>query len=144
MSPPYSLLNATCAARACAACGDEAVAEQLMANHGYVDQEKNSVLIAAASNGHDRLVEKLLLLRDVDVNQRNSLGCTPLFMAALKGHDKVVELLMRIEGIDPNRAMRNGFTPLNVACFNGHYTVVELLVGREDVQVSLNSCRVVF
>ena len=88
-------LNATCAGRACAACGDEAVAEQLqrLANQGY------PVLTVAASSGHHRAVERLLLLSDVDMNRRNRLGCTPLFMAALKGHDRVVELLLGREDV---------------------------------------------
>ena len=88
-------LKATCAGRACAACGDEAVAEQLqrLANQGY------PVLTVAASNGHDILVERLLLLQDVDLNQRNRLGCTPLFMAAVMGHDRVVELLLGREDV---------------------------------------------
>ena len=57
------------------------------------------LMAAAASNGHDRLVESLLLSRDVDVNQSDRRGRTPLFMAASKGHERVVELLLGREDV---------------------------------------------
>ncbi len=45
---------------------------------------------------------KVLIILDADVNAKNQLGWTPLFVAAHTSHEKVVQLLI-IKGakIDP-------------------------------------------
>ena len=63
------------------------------------DSETSGMLIFAASHGRDDLVARLLVYQDVDVNERNRRGRTPLFAAASKGHARVVELLLEREDV---------------------------------------------
>lgn len=81
----------------------------------------------AAYFGITQLVERLLLRRRERLNQKNSLGRTPLWYAAEQGHSSVVSLLIGWKGIDVNMGnMRD--TPLVVAVERGHEAVVKLLL----------------
>ena len=53
-----------------------------------------TVLMLAAGNGHERVVE-LLLRRGAKVNQQSSDGLTALTLAATQGHERVVDMLLR-------------------------------------------------
>ena len=66
------------------------------------------MLIFAASRGRDDLVARLLAYQDVDVNERNRRGRTPLFAAASKGHARVVELLLEREDVQVLKQLNRG------------------------------------
>ena len=75
-------------------------------------------LLAAAFNGHDAVVARLLAVAGVDVNQARTdgvttSGATPLCIAAQEGHDAVVARLLAVAGVDVNMAFRCT-TPLQV------------------------------
>ena len=65
-----------------------------------------------------------------DVNQRDSVGLTPLIWAARYGCEQVVELLLQQKGTQPDmRDVLYGRTALSWAAGSGHEGVVRLLLG---------------
>jgi len=66
----------------------------------YVDDRDVSFLVACA-NGHTDVVATLLRERtDIDINQRNITGMTPLMLAVTGNHCEIVEILLDVQGID--------------------------------------------
>jgi ankyrin repeat protein len=56
------------------------------------DERGNTPLIEAARDGHDDVVQALLVAR-ADPNAKNDEGQTALSLAARGGHDEVIRLL---------------------------------------------------
>ena len=76
----------------------------------------------------------LIKMRRWDMNQRDSLGVTPLTWAAKYGHEEVVGLLLREKYIQPDQKdANNGRTALSWAAGNGHEGVVKLFLGQQFV-----------
>ena len=69
----------------------------------------------AAGKGHTNIVRLLLQRSDIDVNQANKFGFSPLYMAANDGYVESVELLVCHMDINLTKACKNGFTPLGLA-----------------------------
>ena len=63
---------------------------------------------------------------EVDVNQTNTDGETPLHVAAHEGQLDLAQLLIE-KGAEVNERMNNGRTPLHIAAQQGHTTVTLLL-----------------
>ena len=64
---------------------------------------------------------RLLLSRDdVNPNQPDNSGGTPLLDASYNGHDGMVRLLLARDDIDPDEPDYHGETPLLRASCNGH------------------------
>ncbi|ESZ89706.1 ankyrin repeat protein [Sclerotinia borealis F-4128] len=53
-----------------------------------------STLHIAAQNGHDRIVRRLIQCNNVDCNEKDSEGRTPLMVAMIEGHEDVVNSLL--------------------------------------------------
>ena len=54
----------------------------------------------ASSNGHEEFVRHLLKHERLDVNVRNSAGCTSLIIASEEGHLKVIRELLKHKAVD--------------------------------------------
>jgi len=91
-----------------------------------------SSLNCASLFGIIELVVDLVKMEDYDINQADSLGCTPLAWAAWNGHEAVAELLLARDGVDPNKRCIGDRTPVLCAAWKGHEGVVRLLLGRDD------------
>ena len=87
-----------------------------------------TLLMGAAFNGHERVVE-LLLQHGAEINLQRSDGWTALVIAASNGHERLVELLMQ-HGAEVNLQDSDGATALMNAANEGHERVVELLLWR--------------
>ena len=88
----------------------------------------DSSIHAAALEGNIEAV-KQHLASGADVNTKDSIGTTPLFLAVIKGQKETVELLIA-EGADVNAKHMGGWTPLHRASGNGHKEIVELLIDK--------------
>ncbi|KAM9305854.1 ankyrin repeat and SAM domain-containing protein 3 [Gastrophryne carolinensis] len=84
-------------------------------------------LHTAASIGQYEVVQRCVQRRDVDLNQKNLGGWTPLMYASYIGHDAVVSLLLEA-GVDVNCRTPNGLTPLMLAASCGNESVAYFLI----------------
>ena len=91
-------------------------------------------LLAAAINGHDTLVDKLLQ-RGALVDLQNDIGATALHVAAIHGHDHVVDRLLR-GGANVNHENEDGGTALMGAAYHGRASVVRRLL-RADADAGM-------
>ncbi|KZL66376.1 ankyrin repeat domain-containing protein [Colletotrichum tofieldiae] len=73
------------------------------------------------------LREALLNITDVDVNQKNELGHTPVYLAAALGEPETVSTLVDC-GANVNVNCGKYGSPLHAACFMGHLDVVDKLL----------------
>jgi ankyrin repeat protein len=86
-----------------------------------------TVLMMAASNGANRVVQRLLEL-GVEINARDSrFGSTALTWAVGRNHVQTVETLLRA-GADPNIGDNAGRTPLMLSATRGNVDIVNLLL----------------
>ena len=63
----------------------------------------------AAYNSHHAVVEILLNTLGVNLNQRDSSGCAPLFSAVFSGSEAAVSQFLAHPGVDINAAMSTGY-----------------------------------
>jgi hypothetical protein len=90
------------------------------------DRSGNTLLMIAAGNGNDALVEFLLSNR-ANKLKINKYGETAIALAAFRGHLPVVRRLAEAGGIDTEA---RGWGPLQYAAFAGHTEIVRYLVER--------------
>jgi len=112
----------------------------------YFDGERGSSgftgLHGAAFFGIVEVFEAVLEMRELDVNARDSEGCTPLIWAAVRGHGEVVKMLLGRGDVNPNLGdSRWNQTPLLWAAQEGHEGVVKAFLQHEDVNPNLTSTR---
>ena len=89
------------------------------------NQDKETALYKASSNGYKEIVE-ILLQNGADVNLQSAYGETALFNASNDGHKEIVEILFQC-GADVNLQNAFGRTALIQASQNGHKEIVEIL-----------------
>lgn len=93
---------------------------------GHSPDDDFTALHYAASRGHSKIVE-LLILANADVMSQSKTGMTALHFAAGNGHSKVVELLIRANA-DVMAHSMNGTMPIHSAARSGHLQIMESLV----------------
>ena len=102
-----------------------------------VDEDGDTPLNWAASNGHSECVKLLLAAPGIDVNKTNEYyGGTPLNRAAFNGRSECVKLLLAAPGINVNKADMHGNTPLYWAAYKGHSACVKLLLATPGIDVN--------
>ena len=98
------------------------------------DCERFSALHCISYFGMAEIARILVNMDRWDVNQRDSLGMTPLIWAAISGHEEVVVVLLQEEQVQPDgRDARWGRAALSWAAEKGHEGIVKLLLGQKDV-----------
>ncbi|TNN02474.1 hypothetical protein fugu_009961 [Takifugu bimaculatus] len=96
-----------------------------------------SPLHLAAYHGHHHAMEVLVQsLLDLDV--RNSQGCTPLDLAAFKGHVECVDVLINQGASILVKDFNLKRTPIHAAATNGHSECLRLLIGNADLQSAVD------
>jgi len=83
----------------------------------------------AAGNGHEGMVNILLLQAGVKPDKLDIYCDTPLLRASKRGHEEVVKRLLAREEINVNNPDQNGSTPLSLAAQGGYAGVVKSLLG---------------
>ncbi|XP_072134156.1 protein fem-1 homolog B isoform X1 [Mobula birostris] len=106
--------------------------------------QRATPLIAAARNGHAKVVRLLLEHYRVETEQTGTVrfdgyvidGATALWCAAGAGHIDVVRLLVA-GGANVNHTTATNSTPLRAACFDGRLDIVRFLVeNRADIRIA--------
>ena len=108
------------------------------------DDKGLTCLMLAATFGHTETVRTLLCMPEVDVNQSDNSGNTPLHHAAMRQHLDVVQLLIDagadIDAKNVHFYNGRGCTPLHYACAGGELDIVKMLVNAgADVSVADNN-----
>jgi len=75
----------------------------------------------------------LLGREDVNPNDPDNFGLTPLHYAAKQGNIQIVNYLLNWNDMNPDTGSRLGHTPLLATGESRHFDVVKLLLQREDV-----------
>ena len=100
--------------------------DELVLNYESEVKEGDTRLCIAARRADENSV-KHLLEHGAKVNERNSLGESPLSIACLYGFSSIVKLLLE-NGADVNLLNRNGVNHLCIASKNNHRNIAELLM----------------
>ncbi len=90
--------------------------------HPYQDQPDMNGLRLAAFNGHDKIVQAILVGKDIILTDQDSQMA--LYWSALEGHDKVVQMLLD-RGAEVNAQGGRYGNALQAASFGGHDKVVQ-------------------
>jgi len=99
------------------------------------DQHGNSLLLIAAQNGRDEIVEDLLL-GGADVNFGNNHKNTAIHLAAQNGWTKVMEWLLKAKNINVNAKDLHANTALHLAAQNGAIGIVHQLLDRPEIEIN--------
>lgn len=100
------------------------------------DNDGNTALICAASNGNLDLTRMLLGHSQIWVNQENNRRRTALMEAVRKGHVEVVRTLIGNSQLDIDPSDRWGNTPLMEAAESGNIEIVRILLTHPEIQIS--------
>jgi len=84
------------------------------------------------------LVKLLLAKENINVNQADNSGKTPLIIACKAGDLIIVELLLAKENINVNQADNSDNTPLLDAVHSENLKLVELLLANKNINVPLS------
>ncbi|PCH33866.1 ankyrin [Wolfiporia cocos MD-104 SS10] len=90
------------------------------------EQSGSAISDLAISGDTQQLLSFLGAHHEVDVNETDENGYTPLHLACDRGHTKVVELLLS-RGADPSIKDPDGLTALELAEISGHDTIMSIL-----------------
>jgi ankyrin repeat protein len=106
----------------------------------YKITNKSQHIIDAAEDGNELLI-KALLEKGADVNAKDNLRRTPLWVAAEKGYEAVVKLLLDTGKAELNAKDRVYYkTPVWIAAEKEHEAVVKMLLDTGKADVNMKSC----
>ncbi|PQE19473.1 ankyrin repeat protein [Rutstroemia sp. NJR-2017a WRK4] len=86
-----------------------------------------STLHIAVQNGHDRIVRRLIQRNNVDCNEKDSAGRTPLLMAVIEGHEDIVNSLLSC-GANINEVDGERRSALHLAALHQREHVLRVLL----------------
>ncbi len=95
----------------------------------YPKIAKLTLMQTAATNGHPGLIRRLAKM-GTNVNDRNSIGETPLHMATRSGSVPAMTALLDCGADVSSRTDKIGHTPMHYACMHGHVEGTLLLLRR--------------
>ena len=122
----------------------------LLSYYGYIDELDNydiEIINNTYSNKYDNLIIMACLISNIDllkycldknmnINENNKNGDSPLIWASVKGHLEIVKILLSNKNININHANIKGNTALILACIEGHIEIVKLLLCIEGINVN--------
>ena len=91
------------------------------------DPKGNPILVLALQEKSLKVAAFLMNAKNVDLDQPNLNGETPLMIASLYGLLPEVKTLVDIKNVDVNKS---GWTALHYACTNGNLKVAEFLLDK--------------
>lgn len=122
-----------------------------MSFFGNEQERRNKKFLSACETGDWKKAEKLLA-EGADLNAKNAVGATALWLAAYRGQAAVVQKLLE-KGVDANAALTvpydrdyryfpRGYTPLMAASYMGNdNSAAQLLAAGANVNLAANDGR---
>ena len=104
---------------------------RLNINEGDFDTGKTLLHLISETCQLDKLKVLVKLFPALNVNVRDAMGATPLYLASRVGASDVVHFLLSLPNVDPHIATTMGLTPLFIACARGHEGIVRDLLASE-------------
>lgn len=98
-----------------------------------LDNSGNAALDYAIEGGNKDILNSLISRGNVDINQENYQGFTPLLVAAQKGNDAVVELLIESDA-DVQKALNGAKSCCSMAVKRIKNALVAIIVRRETYE----------
>lgn len=96
--------------------------------HNVKSKNGTTVLMLAADQGYEDIVEHYVGLPDVDINAVNDLGYSALWLASMNYNTKIVEILIQSGAEIDSRPSDKRFTPLMYYCDIGNAHMVDLML----------------
>ncbi|KXH49586.1 ankyrin repeat protein [Colletotrichum nymphaeae SA-01] len=111
----------------------------LLESHGAKmskDTHGQTILSVAVQMGHYDIVRYLVCCQSgqLDINEANTHGFTPLLYAIAKNSQDIISLLLDADGVACNKRGPGGKTPLLLAASLGQYFTVKKLLERDGVE----------
>lgn len=95
-------------------------------------------LLCASAVGEKAVVEKLLTVKELDINSKNKAGQTALMLAITFGQMSIIDCLVGANGLNVNaQDHAQDWTALMYAVDRGEKTIIEKLVTAEGIDVGL-------
>ncbi|KTC82100.1 ankyrin repeat domain-containing protein [Legionella cincinnatiensis] len=96
------------------------------------DRFGDTALTAAASGGHNGLLQYLLEIPGVDPNiTTEGTRFTPLILAAAHGNSQIVDNLIKLSAINPEIKDINQMTAAEEATYSGHLEISTMITNRK-------------
>ena len=99
------------------------------------ETKMNDALMEASENGRWDVFNRLLALKEINVNFQDKNGQTALMLASENGRWSVVNRLLDCKEIDLNLQDKHGQTALMLASENGRWCVANRLIDFQKTQI---------
>ncbi|CAJ0831936.1 2114_t:CDS:10 [Entrophospora sp. SA101] len=87
------------------------------------------------------LIDKNIINKDIDVNEKDYLNRSPLHLAVLNGHLEIVDLLLK-NGAKITAKMNDGRTSVHLASQHGHLDILDLLFKKNKLNEQLKNSKI--
>ena len=105
----------------------------------YLNLNHGTVLHYASAHNKLDIVKAIIEHTDIDINEGDGSGDSPLIMASRRACGDVVSYLLSLPNIRVNKSNKGGSTALHCAARNGHVKIVKTLVKTKNVRLDLRT-----
>ncbi|KAH3950978.1 hypothetical protein HBI56_087340 [Parastagonospora nodorum] len=106
--------------------------------HDFQFPHPKTVLCYLSELGDSAMLSLLLERTNLEPDEKDQGGQTPLLWAVEKGHEEIVKLLLSTKKVDVDWPDANGQTPLSWAAEKGHEEIARLLLKTSAVRINSN------
>ena len=105
----------------------------------YLNLDNGTILHYASAHGKLDIVKAIVEHTDIDINEGDGSGDSPLILASRRACDEVVSYLLKLPQIRVNKSNKGGSTALHCASRNGHVKIVRTLIKTKNVRLDLRT-----
>lgn len=105
----------------------------------YLHLDDGTVFHYASAHGKLDVMKAILEHSDIDINDGDASGDTPLIMACRYAKEEVIDFLLKRPDIKVNKTNKGGSTALHCASRNGHVKIVRKLIKTKNVKLDLRT-----
>lgn len=105
----------------------------------YLNLDNGTILHYASAKGKLDIVKAIIENSDIDINEGDGSGDSPLILASRCACDGVVSYLLKLPQIRVNKTNKGGSTALHCAARNKHMKIVKTLIKTKNVRLDLRT-----